>query len=211
MDGKILRIDPATGDGIPSNPFYVAATPRAPQSRVWALGLRNPFRVTLQPGTGSNDPAAANPGRLWIGDVGWNSWEETDVCDAPGQNFGWPIYEGLEANPDYAAQTTPDLDAPNPLYGIGGCTQAFFAFEDLLVQDTAGTPSWPNPCDGTQQVPASVPHFVHRRPFLDWFHAGLGPARTGTFQGTQAAVIDVGAGAIRTTSPTTCTTGSGRS
>jgi len=35
-NGKILRIDSETGDGVPSNPFYDAENPRAPRSRVWA-------------------------------------------------------------------------------------------------------------------------------------------------------------------------------
>ena len=33
LSGKIVRIDPATGDGIPSNPFYDPANPRAARSR----------------------------------------------------------------------------------------------------------------------------------------------------------------------------------
>jgi glucose/arabinose dehydrogenase len=72
MSGKILRVDPRTGDGVPSNPFYDPVAPRSARSRVWALGLRNPFRVTLQPGTGSHNPADANPGTLYIGDVGYD-------------------------------------------------------------------------------------------------------------------------------------------
>ncbi len=31
LNGKILRIDPATGDGVPSNPFFDPAEPRAPE------------------------------------------------------------------------------------------------------------------------------------------------------------------------------------
>ena len=34
LNGKVLRIDPATGNGLPSNPYYDAANPRAPRSRV---------------------------------------------------------------------------------------------------------------------------------------------------------------------------------
>jgi glucose/arabinose dehydrogenase len=192
LSGKILRFDPATGDGISSNPFFDASAPRAPRSRVWALGLRNPFRMALQPQTGAHDPAVGRPGTLWIGDVGWNNREEMNVCDGPGLDFGWPLYEGLEPHSGYAAQSTRNLDAPNPLAGSGGCNQTYFAFRDLLIQDTNGAPSWPNPCDGNQQIPPSVPRFVHKRPLVDWFHADTGPARTGTFNGAAAAVIDIG-------------------
>ena len=67
LSGKILRLDPDTGEGIPSNPFYDPADPKAARSRVWVLGLRNPFRVTLRPGTGSHSRADANPGVLYVG------------------------------------------------------------------------------------------------------------------------------------------------
>ncbi len=188
LSGKILRIDPNNGDGVASNPWFDPTAPRAARSRVWGLGLRNPFRMSLQPGTGAHDPALGQPGTLWIGDVGWNAWEELDVCDGPALDFGWPLYEGLEAHAQYTAQCPFDLDAPNPLFGVGACTQAWFKFSDLLVQDALSVPSWRNPCDTAQQVPASLPRFVHKRPLVDWFH-GLGPSRTGTFQGAQAATI----------------------
>ena len=42
LAGKVLRLDPETCDGVPSNPFYSAAAPRAAKSRVWswACGTR---------------------------------------------------------------------------------------------------------------------------------------------------------------------------
>jgi glucose/arabinose dehydrogenase len=87
--GKILRIDPnPSGDspyGIPpDNPFG---------NEVWALGLRNPWKIDIDPVSGE----------LWIADVGQNVYEEIDVvaptADAPagrGANFGWSAYEGNE-------------------------------------------------------------------------------------------------------------------
>ena len=67
LSGKVLRLDPLTGNGVPSNPYYDPANPRAPRSRVWALGLRNPFRMTLRPGTGSHNPADGTPASLRSG------------------------------------------------------------------------------------------------------------------------------------------------
>lgn len=191
LNGKVLRIDAATGDGVPSNPFFDAGAPRAPRSRVWALGLRNPFRMTLLPGSGAHDPALGDPGTLLIGDVGWNEWEELDVCDGPAQNFGWPIYEGLESQASYAGASVANRDAPNPLFG-GACANEFFGFEQLIVQDTLEAPSWPNPCDAGVQIPATLARFEHVRPVLDWHH-GAGPSRTKVYSGNHAAVIDVGA------------------
>ncbi|MFN3596182.1 MAG: PQQ-dependent sugar dehydrogenase [Rubricoccaceae bacterium] len=91
LAGKILRVDPETGRGLPSNPFYTG-DPDDAASKVWALGLRNPFRFSIAP-DGSTDPADGRPGTLYIGDVGWNVWEELNVARG-GENFGWPCYEG---------------------------------------------------------------------------------------------------------------------
>jgi len=192
LNGKILRLDPETGNGVASNPFYSAAAPRSAKSRVWALGLRNPCRMSLRPNTGSLDPLAGDPGSLYIGDVGWGTWEELDVCDAPGQNFGWPLFEGMTAHTGYTAANVVNRDAVNPL--AGGSCNAFFQFRDLIVQDSTNpNPTFPNPCDITQQVPASIPTFKHRRPSLDWGRPS-GPARTGIYTGGTAAVVNVGAG-----------------
>ena len=59
LSGKLLRIDPITGDGLPDNPFY-NGDPDANRSKVVSYGLRNPFRFAFSPTTG--DP--------YIGDVG---------------------------------------------------------------------------------------------------------------------------------------------
>ena len=82
LNGKILRISAFTGAGLPDNPFYDPARPAANRSKVWAYGLRNPFRLTVNPVSGE----------AYIGDVGWNTWEEIDI--GKGSNFGWPCYEG---------------------------------------------------------------------------------------------------------------------
>ncbi|MEM8947466.1 MAG: carbohydrate-binding domain-containing protein [Planctomycetota bacterium] len=81
LAGKILRIDPITGDGLSDNPFY-NGDPDANRSKVYSYGLRNPFRFAINP----------TNGEPYIGDVGWNSWEEINTGEA--SNFGWPFYEG---------------------------------------------------------------------------------------------------------------------
>ena len=193
LSGKILRLDPATGAGIASNPFYDAANPNAPRSKVWALGFRNPFRMSIKPGTGSTIASAANPGVLYVGDVGAQAWEELDVVDRPGQNFGWPLFEGLASYPALNNSNVYNRDAPNPLYNVGGCTKQFFYFQDLIQQATpSGTATFPNTCNTAQAIPASIPTFVQTRPLLDWGH-GAGPSRTGIFSGSTAATVNVGA------------------
>jgi putative heme-binding domain-containing protein len=80
LQGKLLRLNP---DGsIPEdNPFW--RTTRGKYRTIWALGLRNPFRFAVQPGTG----------RIFINDVGQDRWEEIDE-GVPGGNYGWPASEG---------------------------------------------------------------------------------------------------------------------
>ena len=89
--GKIFHID-SNGNGLASNPFY-NGDPSAVRSKVFAYGLRNPFRFSLKPGTGVNGVAAV----LYIGDVGSGLYEEVDVARG-GENFGWPCYEGPITN-----------------------------------------------------------------------------------------------------------------
>ncbi|MCU0533101.1 MAG: DUF4347 domain-containing protein [Hydrococcus sp. Prado102] len=86
LSGKILRIDPLTGEGYADNPFY-DGNPNSNRSKVYSYGLRNPFRFTIN--LSNNEPV--------IGDVGWNTWEEMNI--GRGRNFGWPYYEGgLDSN-----------------------------------------------------------------------------------------------------------------
>jgi len=96
LAGKVLRIDPATGLGLPDNPGYEPGDPGSIRSRVWAKGLRNPFRMTLVPGSGPTET-------LLVGDVGWNTWEEVNVVRG-GENFGWPCFEGAAPQPSYQNQ-----------------------------------------------------------------------------------------------------------
>ena len=87
--GKILRIDPATGLAMPDNPNHTG-DPSEVTSKVFASGLRNPWRIAVDPIDGG----------VWVGDVGEARWEELDYA-AGGENFGWPCYEGPADNPQY--------------------------------------------------------------------------------------------------------------
>lgn len=111
LAGKVLRIDPATGLGLPSNPYFTG-DPDDLESRVWGLGLRNPFRAALQPGTGSLDPQLAAPGRLYVADVGTAEYEELNLFDMPGLNGRWPCFEGPDPQFLYSGYQRP---GPNPL------------------------------------------------------------------------------------------------
>ena len=74
---------------------------RRGRDEVYALGLRNPWRYSIDPKTGD----------LWIGDVGDFTQEEIDHVGAraaAGANFGWPDLEGT-------AQTKSDVKAPGSI------------------------------------------------------------------------------------------------
>lgn len=98
MLGKVLRIDPDTGE-----------------STMLARGLRNPWRVDLF------------EDRLWMADVGQGEWEEVSVLEGVSSiskvvDFGWSAYEGNERfNAD---QESPNHVPPVMVYehGDDGCS-----------------------------------------------------------------------------------------
>jgi glucose/arabinose dehydrogenase len=96
--GAILRINPDTGAAAPGNPLVGGTI--AGDDPIIAMGLRNPYRFAIDPTTA----------RLWIADVGWNSYEEINTLPSPFAsivNFGWPCYEGPARQPGYDAVNLP--------------------------------------------------------------------------------------------------------
>src|SRR5262245_18304960 len=80
FQGKVLRVN-ADGSIPEDNPFYHSA--KGKYRAIWAYGLRNPFGIAFQPGTG----------RMFVTDVGGSRYEVVNVGKA-GANYGWPIVEG---------------------------------------------------------------------------------------------------------------------
>jgi hypothetical protein len=88
--GKILRInvdqpDPVAGtlySAPPDNPFVNMPG----RDEIFALGMRNPWRFSVDHGTG----------QLWVGDVGQGAREEVDTPLVNGGNYGWRVYEGTQ-------------------------------------------------------------------------------------------------------------------
>src|SRR5690606_7782059 len=83
--GAVARILPDRGEkgGYLSAKGNPGETDGAIHPASYAWGLRSPWR-------GGFD----QHGRVVIGDVGLFDYEEVDVLDAPGANFGWPEAEG---------------------------------------------------------------------------------------------------------------------
>jgi len=146
LDGSILRLDPNTGAGMAGNPF--AASPDANARRIIAYGLRNPFRFTFRPGTNE----------LWLGDVGYNTWEEVDripnATDGTAENFGWPCYEGVGPEPTYDGSNLPLCES---LYaqGPGAVAAPYYAYNHSAKVSTEACPTGSSSITGMAFYPES--------------------------------------------------------
>ncbi len=100
--GSILRIDVSKGDSYtspPDNPFAKGGG----RPEIFAWGLRNPWKFSF-----------AADGKLWVGDVGQNRFEEVHVVEK-GKNYGWNVMEGMhcfspETNCDQTGKELPVLE-----------------------------------------------------------------------------------------------------
>lgn len=105
--GSLLRIDVdgASPYSIPADNPFLSGPGR---DEIWALGLRNPWRIWF------------DAGLLYVADVGQGAREEITVVadDRPLVNYGWPRFEGSLCNPDDAdpSCSTAGLEFPDVEY-----------------------------------------------------------------------------------------------
>ncbi len=112
--GAMLRldVDGATAERgyaiPPDNPFAGAPSDPdgTPRPEIWAWGLRNPWRYSFAP-----------DGRLVIGDVGQDMYEEVTLVGA-GQNAGWAIREAAHCFPP-EVDDCPTEGLIDPIYEYG--------------------------------------------------------------------------------------------
>ncbi len=116
---KVLRIDvdhpdPGKQYSVPKdNPFVNwRAEGREPSEKparpeIWALGLRNPWRLTVDHKTG----------HIWVGQNGQDVWEQAFLVKK-GDNYGWsvnegshPFYEKRKRGPNFV--TPPTIEHPH--------------------------------------------------------------------------------------------------
>jgi uncharacterized repeat protein (TIGR03806 family) len=132
--GKLLRLDvhaPAVPYAIPADNPYASVTSLCnvfasstkpdqadnargePCPEIMAAGFRNPFRIAPDRATGE----------IWIGDVGSNDWEETDLVRVSAMTanavptYGWPRFEAeaaFHAQDTYCDAVTPALRLEAP-------------------------------------------------------------------------------------------------
>jgi glucose/arabinose dehydrogenase len=126
--GKLVRIVPSREPGLggfepaPDGPLVGDET--AAQS-VYALGLRSPFRGTLD-----------SRGFYWIGDVGSDLFEEVNVTRTPLSNFGWPEREGPCSD---CGDTTP------PAFVWAHGAQPDYIADDPEIEATLARVAWVGP------------------------------------------------------------------
>ncbi|MFT5973024.1 MAG: glucose/arabinose dehydrogenase [Cryomorphaceae bacterium] len=167
LNGKILRINPETGEGLPNNPFYDASNSSSPRSKIWAMGFRNPYRFTVKPNTGGGNLESGAPGTIVLSDVGDWVWEEINFVTESGGNYGWPIFQGPMRYGFYANVSTKNVNAPNPL-GSSSCSE-YLNYQDVILQENLQHEYFfPNPCDPSFTIDEETTTFVHKRPALSF-------------------------------------------
>ncbi|MGH3434674.1 MAG: PQQ-dependent sugar dehydrogenase [Thermocrispum sp.] len=122
LGGKVLRVDPKTGEGLPDNPF--ADSDNANTRRLATYGHRNVQGVALRPGTDQVFSAEHGP------DVD----DEVNRIELGG-NYGWdPSRGGTVDDYDESVSMTDTQrfpDAVRPLWTTGEDTEALCGAEFL--------------------------------------------------------------------------------
>ena len=141
--GKMLRIDVESGVypyAIPDdNPFVQTAGYRG---EIWALGLRNPWGFAFDGKTGD----------LYISDVGDLGFEEVNYqpgSSKGGENYGWPIVEGIQCYKAEMCDTT-GLTEPVATYprSLGCAVIGGPVYRDSQMIPTQGIYFYADFCEG---------------------------------------------------------------
>jgi glucose/arabinose dehydrogenase len=141
--GKVLRIDVDAGTpyAVPADNPFRATAGAAPE--IWAYGLRNPFRISVDRPSGD----------LYIGDVGQNRVEEIDVGLASrrgGENYGWNTTEGSQCFSPASGCNRSGLVLPVYEYSHSeGCSvTGGVVYRGCRMPDLAGTYFFGDFCTG---------------------------------------------------------------
>lgn len=113
IDGDDFPGDAAKNYTVPKDNPFVGTSAGADE--VWAYGLRNPWRFSIDPDTGL----------MYIADVGQQRYEEVNVApsDEAGINYGWNTLEGTHCYDPASGCSPAGTTLPVVEYGrSGGCS-----------------------------------------------------------------------------------------
>ncbi len=134
----IVRLDVDRGDPYaipPDNPFIDGNAPE-----VWAFGLRNPWRFSIDHVTRT----------IYIADVGHERWEEVNAVsiDSGGWNFGWLNMEGsacFQRDCDPTGKVLPVLEYSHD----DGCSiTGGYVYRGAAIPELHGTYFYGDWCSG---------------------------------------------------------------
>ncbi len=147
--GKILRID-RNGNAPATNPFVTdpdsvacnklgRARPGQSCREVFSLGLRNPFRIAVDPN--------ASGTKVFINDVGQNAREEIDFAKA-GADYGWNLREGSCNTGSNVACDTPPAGLTDPVFDYAhNSSGTFSGCRSIAGGAFVPNGAWPNAFD----------------------------------------------------------------
>jgi len=135
IHGTILRMD-VNEDDFPTDPrknYKVPADNPFVDSllildEIYAFGVRSPWRLTIDKETGD----------LYLGDVGWNDYEEINLIK-PG-NYGWGCTEGPLHHPQFPCNEDSNLTPISPIFS--GKHEAFRSITGGYVYRGTQYPNW---------------------------------------------------------------------
>jgi glucose/arabinose dehydrogenase len=115
--GKILRLT-ENGDPAPGNPYFNEAGASRQKRSIWAIGMRNPWKMSLDPVSG----------KIFVVNVGGDYEEIDDITNpdpAKNYNYGWD--QNGRSGPQQAANTIQAaFYYPHPGWGCAITSGVFF-------------------------------------------------------------------------------------
>lgn len=115
--GKILRLT-ENGDPAPGNPYYNEPGATRQKRSIWAIGMRNPWKMSLDPVSG----------KIFVVNVGGNYEEIDDVTNpdaTKNYNYGWD--QNGRSGPEQPANTIlAAFYYPHPNWGCAITSGVFF-------------------------------------------------------------------------------------
>ena len=163
IDGDDFPGDSAANYAVPSDNPLVGSAGR---DEIWAYGLRNPWRWSID----STDDL------VYIADVGQDRWEEVNVADAAegGINYGWDILEGSNCfePPSGCSSLGTQLPVVEYSHSVGRSVTGGYVYRGSDMPDLVGTYFYGDAASGWVKSFRYVDGQVTQQ--RDWPNLGIG-------------------------------------